>query len=137
MPFQYFVAENLRKFLQYTRKIDHADAFKAAHKSIAKHGTCFVATAVYNDENALEVQLLQKFRNEFLLQKKWGQKFIIYYYQCGPHLAKPIQQFPLLQRVLKKVFTPLALALNEWAFQNAEDENESGSHPKGKRYSTK
>jgi hypothetical protein len=41
---------------------------------------CFVATAVYGDRNAPQVEILREFRNNVLMQSAVGRAFVDFYY---------------------------------------------------------
>jgi len=43
-------------------------------------GDCFVATAVYRDKNAPQIQILRQFRDNVLKQTSWGRTFVDFYY---------------------------------------------------------
>lgn len=58
---------------------------------------CFIATAAYGNENAGDVELLRKFRNQYLLPSAWGQKFVRFYYKNSPPIAEFIAQRPWLR----------------------------------------
>jgi hypothetical protein len=68
-----------------------------------KKGSCFVATAVYNNYDHPVVFDLRMFRDEFLLKKQWGQSFVRWYYMQGPKLAKFISKNNL-RRIIAKLF---------------------------------
>jgi hypothetical protein len=77
--------------------------FTVTEKKSNKKGSCFVATAVYNNYDHPVVIDLRMFRDEFLIKKKWGQSFIRWYYMQGPKLAKFISKNNL-RRIIAKLF---------------------------------
>ncbi|MBI4155482.1 hypothetical protein HY498_05355 [Candidatus Woesearchaeota archaeon] len=55
--------------------------------------SCFVATAVYGDSHAPQVETLREFRDHVLAQNPFGQKFIDFYYSgAGQKAAQVIQE---------------------------------------------
>ena len=66
-----------------------------------KKDGCFIATACYNDYGHPIVYQLRDFRDYFLQQKKWGRKFISFYYQHSPQYAKLIESNNFMKYVIK------------------------------------
>jgi hypothetical protein len=64
---------------------------------------CFVATAVYNDENHASVERLRRYRDEILCQSVGGRIFITLYYKFGRYLAGVVETRPRLKMAIKKV----------------------------------
>lgn len=60
---------------------------------------CFVATTVYGDYNAKEVISLRIYRDEVLSKSQLGKIFISTYYLFGPHIAKFVVYFNLINPV--------------------------------------
>lgn len=69
----------------------------------AQSGGCFIATAVYEDENHFNLIVLRSFRDNFLSKYYLGRGFISFYYEHGPKLANKVKT----SRILKAIFTPL------------------------------
>jgi hypothetical protein len=59
-------------------------------------GWCFVASAVYGSENAPEVIILRRFRDNTLRQFFVGRIFIKAYYHFSPPLAEFVASRPRL-----------------------------------------
>lgn len=57
----------------------------------SKSGPCFVATAVYENPNHPDVQLLRLYRDQKLSQSAPGRAFIEIYYFCSPFLVSIIR----------------------------------------------
>jgi hypothetical protein len=72
----------------------------------AASGGCFVATAVYGDEDHFNLIILRSFRDNFLRQYSMGRAFIAFYYEYGPKLAIQVKESSLL----RAIFTPLVEA---------------------------
>jgi hypothetical protein len=62
---------------------------------------CFIATACYNDYDHPIVYQLRDFRDYFLNKKKWGRKFISFYYKNSPRYAKVIKSNNYLKHFFK------------------------------------
>lgn len=93
MPFQFFVAENVSKFLKYTPNILNKNEFKAAHKAIRKGGFCFIATVCFGPD-APEVERFRRFRNEVLWQTPGGGLVVDAYYWISPSIAAWLEKHP-------------------------------------------
>lgn len=69
-----------------------ADAHRTVHSPSVSveqtKGGCFVATAVYGDAGAPEVELLREWRDRTLSRYVMGRAFIAAYYRRGPALAR-------------------------------------------------
>jgi len=65
---------------------------------------CFVATAIFENPNAQEVQLLRTYRDRFLRKTTMGMYFIQAYYIYGPLCATFVKKISSLKWLLKRVF---------------------------------
>lgn len=61
---------------------------------------CFIATAVYESPHAIEVLVLKRWRDRYLINNWFGRFFIRIYYMVGPVLA----DFVIDNKTLKKLF---------------------------------
>jgi len=75
----------------------------------AKANYCFVATAVYGQSDHPAVELLRRFRDEFLARWSAGRAFIDFYYSFGPMLADLIRNRPLACLMGRVILAPLVL----------------------------
>lgn len=60
--------------------------------TLPKKDNCFIATAAmgsYNHPNVIE---LRQFRDNWILEKKWGENFVSWYYHYGSIAAKSIEK---------------------------------------------
>lgn len=60
---------------------------------------CFIATAAMGSESDPIVVELQTFRDQWLAKKRWGDKFIRWYYKYGEVPARLISKHMLLRRL--------------------------------------
>lgn len=58
---------------------------------------CFIATATMGNYNHPVVYELRQFRDNWLLNKTWGQKFTEWYYKNSPKVAEVIKDSPILK----------------------------------------
>jgi antitoxin component YwqK of YwqJK toxin-antitoxin module len=62
---------------------------------------CFIATAVLGSYEDPMVQELRKFRDDWILKKAWGKKFVSLYYRYGPIVARRIESNLILKRLAR------------------------------------
>jgi tetratricopeptide (TPR) repeat protein len=72
---------------------------------------CFIATAVYGDENAVELKILRDFRDTVLLRNSLGRLFVSLYYFISPSIANIIKKSEYAKNFVKKVFIEPSLLL--------------------------
>lgn len=74
-------------------------------------GTCFVATAAYENADHPDVVYLRAFRDGTLMQSKKGRDFIDWYWKVGPKLATFVNRFTLFRPLAKWSIGGLVAAL--------------------------
>jgi CSLREA domain-containing protein len=74
---------------------------------------CFIATAAYGTPMQAEVRYLRAFRDEFLLTREWGRKFVQEYYAVSPPIADYIREHETLRSVVRAMLTPLVALSRE------------------------
>jgi len=67
-------------------------------KATMHRSGCFVATATYGDEDAIEVRFLRVFRDRVLSSRRSGRVLIWLYYRWAPYPAWLIERTPVLRR---------------------------------------
>ena len=88
------------------------------HKKVRKHciekemdkkygEECFIATAAYQTPMANEIEILRKYRDNYLLKKTWGQKTVKTYYKLSPPIAKTIGKHKILRKTTRKLLKPI------------------------------
>lgn len=60
---------------------------------------CFVITATMGDADHPTVAIMRRFRDEWLVPKPWGRRFIEWYYRKGPAAAAFISRSPLRRQL--------------------------------------
>jgi hypothetical protein len=70
-------------------------------------GGCFIATAAFGSPLAGQVEILQRFRDRYLLTNAPGQKFVTWYYRNGPAVANYIKDKPLVKAAVRLALYPL------------------------------
>ncbi len=78
-----------------------------------KTKACFVATAVYLDENCMQLQKLRLFRDHVLAHSILGRAFISVYYRIGPVAAPHVARKPRLSRVARFALDRIVAHLRE------------------------
>lgn len=94
-PYNFDAVKSRERLLKKLTKFD-AD-YKAPE--FEKNGFCFIATAALGDYNHPDVIELRGFRDNWILTKNWGDKFVNWYYHYGAIAAKFIQNNYILKRL--------------------------------------
>jgi hypothetical protein len=81
------------------------DFFKGTESKITTN--CFVATSAFNGALHPTVSSLQLWRDNFLMPKKQGRRFIAFYYRHGPKWASQLDRFSFLKPVVRKTLTAM------------------------------
>jgi hypothetical protein len=69
-------------------------------------GWCFIATAAYGTPMAEEIQVLRKFRDEYLLTNPVGKALVEFYYTVSPPIAAFITEHPSLKPIVRAGLLP-------------------------------
>lgn len=86
---------------------------------------CFIATACYGSPDAAEVQLLRRFRDEWLLNYRMGRAFIHFYYAASPPVAHFLRTHePARKAVRVGIVAPVARLVRS---QSSRWRSQSGS----------
>jgi hypothetical protein len=64
-----------------------------------KKSGCFIATATMGSYENPKVMELRYFRDNWILQKSWGESFVIWYYHYGAIAAKIIEKSSILKKI--------------------------------------
>ena len=75
---------------------------------------CFIATAAYGTPMAEGIQILRKFRDEYLLTNPLGQALVDFYYRVSPPIAEFIAEHPSLKPIVRAALLP-AVAISTLA----------------------
>jgi hypothetical protein len=106
-----------------SRKIGIPLTRQGRQRKVGRAAGCFVATSVYESENAAEVRLLRHFRDEVLLRNCFGRFAINCYYWIGPYLAYLTVRMPFLKRMFRSLLDRLIRFLEVTTFCNSIDKN--------------
>ena len=87
-----------RVFNDFELKVKSLPVVKENNSTEKKDG-CFIATAAMQDYDHPVVVDLRLFRDNWLLKRKWGANFTIWYYQHSPKAARVIEQSSVLRRL--------------------------------------
>jgi len=90
---------------------DAVEALAAKHGVPARSGSCFVATAVFADENAPEVVALRHWRDTRLMRSQGGLLFVHLYEVVGPSLAALVLRWPWTRRLCRPLLAGIARCL--------------------------
>ncbi len=87
---------------------------------------CFVATTVYGNKDAPQVQTLRKFRDNILLKNEFDRIFVnLYYNNCGKKVAALIKNNPSLIPEIRKSLDFLVENYNKWEEKNEKPVNKT------------
>jgi len=67
---------------------------------------CFIATATYGTPMAEEIQILRKFRDEYLLTSPLGEALVEFYYIVSSPMAAFITDYPSLKPIVRAGLMP-------------------------------
>jgi len=81
---------------------------------------CFIATAAYGTPMAEEIQILRKFRDEYLLTSLVGATLVELYYRVSPPIAQFITEHPSLKPIVRAGLLP-AVAMSAVAVNTTVD----------------
>jgi len=84
----YFLAKQEQQRLDDLAKREQQPPSRSTSSGGSASSDCFVATAVYGNEDHPDVRTLRFFRDNFLSQNIAGRCFIYFYYQIGSSLAR-------------------------------------------------
>ncbi|MES2802784.1 MAG: CFI-box-CTERM domain-containing protein [Bdellovibrionota bacterium] len=68
--------------------------------------SCFISTAAFGSDMALEVETFRRFRNHFLIPYDFGREFIKAYYEYSPPAANFIGQSEVLRFIARVLLYP-------------------------------
>ena len=86
----------------------HADFYDDAlqlQQAERAQGRCFIATAVYGEST--ETAILRRFRDEVLLRRAPGRRFVAVYYRIAPPFASVLERSSVLAFVVRLALKPL------------------------------
>lgn len=82
--------------------------YRANLEVYTKKSGCFIATAAMGDYNHPVVIDLRQFRDNWLLKRNWGIRFVEHYYNYGPRVASVIEHSNFMRRfVFLLIIQPL------------------------------
>jgi hypothetical protein len=81
----------------YSNNPPHNDLLKTS--DVKDKGFCFIATASMGSYDHPVVMELRNFRDNWILEKKWGEGFVAWYYHYGSIAAKSIEKSFVLKKI--------------------------------------
>jgi hypothetical protein len=111
-------AEEGYHFVNWTGNVDTIADIEEASTTITMQGDysitanfwegepCFIATATYGTTMAEEIQILRRFRDEYLLTSPVGQALVALYYRVSPPIAGFITEHPGLKPIVRVGLLP-------------------------------
>jgi hypothetical protein len=65
---------------------------------------CFIATAAYGTDSAVQIDILREFRDTVLMPNRLGAAFVSLYYRTSPPIAEFISRHETLRTVVRVGF---------------------------------
>ena len=69
--------------------------------------SCCTITAAYDSPMAEEIEILRKFRDEYMLTNQLGRAFVDFYYTVSPPIAKFMTEYPILKPIARVGLLPV------------------------------
>jgi hypothetical protein len=91
-----------KKCVETVNKRTDAEIMRSAYNTLYKKpskGFCFIATATMGSYDHPEVVELRNFRDNWILDKRWGESFVEWYYHYGANAAKFIEKSLVLKKI--------------------------------------
>ncbi len=106
--YEALISGKLDSAAQALKKIDPSYTLPVVEKK--KPDSCFIVTATMGDPEHPTVNLMRRFRDQWILTRPGGDKFVAWYYNYGPIAAKFIKSNRLLRLMaFILIVKPLAL----------------------------
>ena len=75
-------------------------------------GGCFIATAAFGTPIAKEINVLRKWRDDWLLMNRLGMIFVNFYYKLSPPIANNIRRSSTKRYWTRKLLIPFVKILS-------------------------
>ncbi|MGE3974041.1 MAG: CFI-box-CTERM domain-containing protein [Bdellovibrionales bacterium] len=113
-PHSSILVQLSKNAIAYTKQARNPEIFRNLQKQfgIQRKG-CFIATAAFESPEAVEVQLLRRFRDDWLSKNKIGQTFIEKYYDISPSIAAWMQRNPNSKRPARTMLRVITFCLEK------------------------
>ena len=76
---------------------------------LLKIGGCYIATAIYGSYDVPEVILFRKFRDLYLDKRRWGRRFVEFYYNNSPRIAKRLSDRKTAIKFMRIIFDKILI----------------------------
>lgn len=98
----------------YIKTSKHPQLFAEMEKKLGiKKKGCFVATAAFENDQAPEVLLLRRFRDQYLIRTKFGNYFVEKYYNFSPPVARWMQNNPKSKKPVRTMLRVITFCLEK------------------------
>lgn len=86
-----------------------------AIETLLDSNQCFIATAAYGRDDEV-IRFLRGFRDRVLMQNDLGRKFVDFYYEHSPPIAKLLLKLPILREIVRPFVYFFYLMIKYWWF---------------------
>ena len=84
-----------------------------SHLNPSSSGGCYIATMAYGSYEHPQVLVLRQFRDNYLNQRRWGKKFIKYYYKHSPIWVEHLKNHKFINKIIRKCLDVFVQALKK------------------------
>lgn len=90
--------------------IHPTDSLAEAREHAESQEGCFIATACCGSEDAVPVATLRAWRDLWLMRRRWGRRFVGWYYRRSPPLARWLESHAAMRTLVRIAFVRPAAA---------------------------
>jgi len=96
------------------RSADYSVEMPAGTLSVCAYtpSKCFIATTCFG-EAAPETAIFRQWRDEYLIERAWGRRFVVWYYQNGENLAALVNRSSILHHCVRGFLKVVAFSLSK------------------------
>lgn len=92
-----------RAYYDRNKSALHSLDVQLQSRESSSSGGCYIATMAYGDYDHPQVKVLRQFRDTFLSRRKWGRRFIAYYYAHSPGWVERLKNHKHTNAVIRKL----------------------------------
>jgi hypothetical protein len=98
---------------------EHERFYRAGMDAPTRRGRCYIATLVFGE--SLETNILRQFREQVLRTHRMGRWVIKVYYQTAPAICRYLEQWPILQKIVRLMLCQIVWLVAHWLISTGDD----------------